>query len=68
MVGWYDSTGLKTREHTGVKPLLWSTNFPQTTTTWPESRKAIDRCFEDIPDDVRRQVLVDNAAKLYNLA
>ncbi len=67
MVGWYDSLGLKTREHTGLAPLLWSTNFPQSTSTWPESHKAIDRCFEGIPEKERRQVLVDNAAKLYNL-
>lgn len=67
LVGWFDSTGLKTREHTGVKNLLWSTNFPQSTSTWPESRKAIARCFEGIPETERRQVLVDNAARLYKL-
>ena len=68
MVGWYDTTGLKTREHTGLKSLLWSTNFPQSTTTWPESREAIKLAFDGIPDNERRQVLVDNAAKLYNIA
>ncbi len=67
LVGWFDSTGLKTREHTGVKNLLWSTNFPQSTSTWPESRKAIARCFEGIPETERHQVLVDNAARLYKL-
>jgi predicted TIM-barrel fold metal-dependent hydrolase len=68
MVGWYDTTGLKSREHTGLKSLLWSTNFPQATSTWPESRQTIERCFEGIPEDERKQVLVGNAAKLYNLA
>jgi len=67
MVGWYDTTGLKTREHTGVKNLLWSTNFPQATSTWPESRQAIARCFDGVPENERRQVLVDNAARIYNL-
>ena len=42
--------------------------FPQATSTWPESRRAIARAFEDIPEEVRRQVLVDNAAKLYHLS
>jgi predicted TIM-barrel fold metal-dependent hydrolase len=67
LVGWFDSTGLKTREHIGVNNLLWSTNFPQATSTWPQSRQSIDRCFEGIPEDVRRQVLVDNAARIYRL-
>jgi predicted TIM-barrel fold metal-dependent hydrolase len=66
-VGWFDSTGLKTRHHIGLDNLLWSTNFPQSTSTWPESRRAIARCFEGMPENEKRQVLVDNAAKLYKV-
>jgi len=68
LVGWFDTTGPKSREHIGVANMLWSTNFPQATSTWPESHRAIDRCFEGIPDQDRRHVLVDNAAKLYHLS
>jgi predicted TIM-barrel fold metal-dependent hydrolase len=68
LVGWFDSTGLKTREHIGVGNLLWSTNFPQATSTWPESQRTIERCFEGIPPHERRQVLVDNADRLYRLS
>jgi hypothetical protein len=68
LVGWFDSTGPKTRDHIGVGNMLWSTNFPQATSTWPESRRAIARSFDGIPDGVRRQVLVDNPAKVYNLS
>jgi predicted TIM-barrel fold metal-dependent hydrolase len=67
LVGWFDATGPKTRSHIGVGNMLWSTNFPQPTSTWPESRHAIDRSFEGIPDSDRRQILVDNPARLYNL-
>jgi uncharacterized protein len=67
LVGWFDATGLKTRHHIGLNSLLWSTNFPQSTSTWPESRRAIARCFEDVPESERRQVLVDNAARLYKI-
>ena len=68
LVGWFDKTGLKTREHIGVANMLWSTNFPQATSTWPESQQAIARCFDGVPENERRQVLVDNAAKLYHLS
>jgi predicted TIM-barrel fold metal-dependent hydrolase len=67
LVGWFDSTGLKTRHHIGLDNVLWSTNFPQSTSTWPESRRAIARCFDGIPENEKRQVLVDNPAKLYKL-
>lgn len=67
LVGWFDSTGMKTRHHIGLNNLLWSTNFPQSTSTWPESRRAIARCFDGVPENERRQVLVENAARLYKI-
>jgi uncharacterized protein len=67
LTGWFDKTGLQTRQYIGVDNLLWSTNFPQGTSTWPNTREVISRCFEGIPDNERRQVLTDNAAKLYKL-
>ena len=68
LVGWFDTTGMKTRHHIGLNSILWSTNFPLATSTWPESRRAIERCFDGVPENERRQVLVDNTAKLYKLA
>jgi predicted TIM-barrel fold metal-dependent hydrolase len=68
IVGWFDTSGMETRHHIGLKSLLWSTNFPQSTSTWPESRKAIARSFEGVPEKERKQVLVDNAARLYKLS
>jgi predicted TIM-barrel fold metal-dependent hydrolase len=68
LVGWFDATGIKTRHHIGLGNILWSTNFPQTTSTWPESRRVIARCFDGVPERERRQVLADNTAKLYKLA
>lgn len=67
LTGWFDTAGLQTRDLLGVDKLLWCTNFPQTTSTWPESRHVIARCFQGIPDDARRQVLAGNAARLYKV-
>ncbi len=68
IVGWFDKSGMQTRGHSGLDSLLWSTNFPQSTSTWPESRKAIERSFEGVPEKERKQVLVDNAARLYKIS
>jgi predicted TIM-barrel fold metal-dependent hydrolase len=67
LTGWFDKTGLQTRYYIGLDNLLWSTNFPLATSTWPTSRDIIERCFEGVSDDERRQVLAGNAAKLYRL-
>ena len=67
LTGWFDKTGLQTRYYIGLDNLLWATNFPLATSTWPTSRDIIGRCFEGVSDDERRRVLVDNAAKLYKL-
>ncbi len=67
LTGWYDRAGVKTRGAIGVGNILWSTNFPSTTSTWPNTRDCIARSFEGVPPAERRQILWDNAAKLYRV-
>jgi predicted TIM-barrel fold metal-dependent hydrolase len=67
LTGWFDHTGIETRYHIGIDNIMWSTNFPLATSTWPNSRDFIARCFEGVPDEERRQMLWGNAAKLYRL-
>jgi len=47
---------------------MWSTNFPQATSTWPSSRDYIARSFEGVPDQDRRKILYENAASLYKIS
>lgn len=64
--GWYDRQALEhTRRHVGSGNILWSTNFPLATSTWPGSRDSIARSFAGVPDDERAQILWGNAARLY---
>jgi predicted TIM-barrel fold metal-dependent hydrolase len=65
--GWFDHTGIDTRKYIGVDNILWSSNFPLATSSWPESREVIDRCFAGVPDAERDQMLWGNAAKLYGI-
>jgi len=64
---WYDRTSLKARGYLGTSNILWATKFPLATSTWPNTRQHIDRSFTDVPDDERRQMLWENAARLYSL-
>lgn len=67
LTGWFDHTGIETRYHIGIDNIMWSTNFPLATSTWPNSRDFIARCFAGVPEEERRQMLWGNAAKLYQL-
>jgi uncharacterized protein len=66
--GWFDRTGIETRKYIGVDNILWSSNFPLATSTWPNTREVIDRCFAGVPAAERTQMLRGNAAKLYQIA
>jgi predicted TIM-barrel fold metal-dependent hydrolase len=66
--GWFDRTGVQTRHYIGLDSILWSSNFPLATSTWPNTGEFIDRCFAGVPDGERRQILWGNAARIYRIA
>jgi predicted TIM-barrel fold metal-dependent hydrolase len=68
LTGWYDRAAIETRHHLGVGNILWGTNLPLTTSTWPTTREYVAKSFDGIPEDEKAQMLWGNAAKLYQLA
>jgi predicted TIM-barrel fold metal-dependent hydrolase len=62
---WYDRTSLGVRRYLGASNILWSTNFPLATSTWPSTRQHIDLAFDGIGEDDRSRILWRNAATLY---
>ena len=67
LTGWYDRAAIQTRRFIGTENILWSTNFPLATSTWPNSRAVVEQCFADVPDEERRLMLHGNAARLYHI-
>ena len=67
LVGWYDRASIRTRRYIGTENILWATNFPLSTSTWPKSGDTISRCFRDVPDAERQKILWENAATLYRV-
>jgi uncharacterized protein len=55
------------RHRLGVENLLWSTDYPHPPSSWPNSRVVIEEQFAGIPDDERRMMLCDNAARVWSL-
>jgi predicted TIM-barrel fold metal-dependent hydrolase len=62
-----DPVGLREREHIGVDNIMWSSDYPHSETTWPNSRKLTEEWMSDFPEEERRKILYENAARLYHL-
>jgi predicted TIM-barrel fold metal-dependent hydrolase len=58
---------IATRRDIGVETLLWSSNYPNSTSSWPDSARAIDDLLAGIPDDERTLITEGNCAALYGI-
>ena len=68
LVGWYDKASLRVRRYVGTGNILWSSQFPQATSTWPKTKEALTRSFEGVDEGDQQKILWENAAKLYKIA
>jgi predicted TIM-barrel fold metal-dependent hydrolase len=64
---WFDDVA-PFAPYLGSDRILWSTNLPLATSTWPGTQDTIDRCLQGLSSEARDQVLWKNAASLYKLA
>jgi predicted TIM-barrel fold metal-dependent hydrolase len=66
LTSWFDEVA-PFAEYIGADHILWSSNFPLATSTWPRTRETITRCFQGVPPEMAAKVLWKNAASLYRL-
>jgi predicted TIM-barrel fold metal-dependent hydrolase len=60
-----DDLGVELRKHIGVDTMLWGSDFPHAESTWPQSKQFLDRIFAGVPEEDRRKITSENAAKLF---
>jgi predicted TIM-barrel fold metal-dependent hydrolase len=61
----HDSVAAVTRNMPGAKNIMWSSDYPHSETTYPNSQEMIDRLFAGIPDHDRRAIIGGTAKKLF---
>lgn len=66
LTSWFDTVASFVG-HVGEDQILWSTNFPLATSTWPRTQETVARCFQGVTPEARDKVLWKNAASLYGL-
>ena len=63
---WFDQVG-QFAPMVGADRILWSTNLPLATSTFPRTRETVERCFRGVSPADRERVLTGNAAELYRI-
>jgi predicted TIM-barrel fold metal-dependent hydrolase len=68
---WYtfqkDPVAVETRQRVGAGQLMWASDYPHSDSTWPHSRKVIERDFAGVPPADLEAIVGGNAAALYGL-
>jgi predicted TIM-barrel fold metal-dependent hydrolase len=62
-----DPVGIRERQVIGVGNIMWSSDYPHSETTWPDSRKIIDDQMQDCTAAEKQRIVHGNAAQLYKL-
>lgn len=62
-----DRTGILNRDLPGAGNIMWSSDYPHSETTFPNSREIILRDFEGIPEADIQDIICNNAKRLYGL-
>ncbi|MDX1485639.1 MAG: amidohydrolase family protein [Alphaproteobacteria bacterium] len=66
LTAWYDEVA-PFAPYLHADNIMWSSNLPLATSTWPGTQSAIDRCLEGVSESERKRILWDNAAALYGV-
>jgi predicted TIM-barrel fold metal-dependent hydrolase len=62
-----DTVGGHNLERWGMDNCMWSSDYPHSNSTWPESRKIIERDLGHLSAETRTKILCGNVSKLYDL-
>jgi len=64
---WYEEAGIHQRHNIGMDNIMWESDYPHSTSTYPESWKFVNRTLDGVPEEERNQLLYVNATRLYKL-
>lgn len=67
---WYEKAGMELRHQVGVDKIMWESDYPHIASTYPKSWKFVEWTLDGlgIEGEERKQLLYDNAVRLYKLS
>jgi predicted TIM-barrel fold metal-dependent hydrolase len=60
--------GIQIRHMVGSRNIMWSTDYPHSETTWPNSLAIMEEQFAGLSEEERRPIVYDNARRFYGLS
>jgi uncharacterized protein len=64
---WFERSGIELRDFIGIDNIMWESDYPHITSTYPNSWEHVERAIVGVPDDERQKLLYGNALRLYGL-
>jgi len=64
---WYESAGIQQRHNIGIENIMWESDYPHSTSTYPESWEFVNRTLAGVPEDEKKLLLYGNAMRVYGL-
>jgi predicted TIM-barrel fold metal-dependent hydrolase len=61
-----DAIGIRLRDVIGVDNMMWSSDYPHSEPTFPQSRKILADILIGIPDDEQAKIAGGNTTRVYN--
>ena len=63
----HDRVGILTRDMPGAGNIMWSSDYPHSETTFPNSLAKIEELFAGVPEDDKAMIIGGRAKQLFNL-
>jgi predicted TIM-barrel fold metal-dependent hydrolase len=63
----HDRVAIENRHLSGAGNIMWSSDYPHSETTYPESHKVIARDFVGVPEDEKHVIVCERARKLFRV-
>lgn len=63
----HDRVALETRHLPGAKNIMWSTDYPHSETTFPDTAKWIERIFQGVPEADKHMILSERARRFFRI-
>ena len=63
----HDRIGVELRHMPGGRNIMWSSDYPHSETTFPDSHKAIARDFVGVPEHDLREIVCNRARRLFKV-
>jgi predicted TIM-barrel fold metal-dependent hydrolase len=62
-----DREGILNRDRPGGRNIMWSSDYPHSETTYPNSRKVIERDFVGVPEADVREIICERARRVFSV-